>query len=276
MDLSAITDAERVDLIEQAFSSVEEVCSQLDDADWDKPTDCPNWSAKDNLSHLVAYEGIAVGRPQAPADVDISRHAHVANDFQAVNEREVEWRRSRSGAEVLEEFRDVTAERLKQLRELDQSVDVGPAQNPFGVTMPTREFLMIRLLDLFYHEQDIRRAVGKPGHLDGKVARTVFERMVQLALPRVIVKAAGAPEGSIIAFDVEGARDVRIAVRDGRGVPDDSADEPTVRVRTNIQTVLCLFGGRWTPERAREEGRLVVEGDQDLANRILGAMSVVP
>ena len=276
MDITSLTDQDRIDLLALAIDSVEQVCSTLSGYEWDAPTDCPGWSVKDNLSHLASFEATAVGRPRADQSIDVSRYPYVQNDFHAINEREVEVRRPLPGEQILEEFREVTRLRLAQLPSIDQSADIPESATPLGFSMPARDFLLIRLSDLFYHDQDIRRAVGKPGGLDGRVARTVFERMVQLALPRVVGKAAQAPEGSSVAFHVEGGRSFAIAVRDGRGAVVGAPRAPTVTFTSDLEAFLCLMGGRWTPERATGEGRLKVEGDDELAHRVLANLTVVP
>lgn len=276
MDVTALTDQDRIDLLAEVVASIEQVCSTIEDHQWDLPTDLPGWTVKDNLSHLASFEATAVGRPRADQSVDVSGYDYVKNDFQAINEREVEVRRARPGAEVLAEFREVTTLRLQQLPTLDQSQDIPADATPLGFTMPMRDFLLIRLSDLLYHEQDIRRAVGTPGGLDGRAAATVFERMVQLALPRVVGKAAAAPEGSTVAFHVDGGRSFAIAVRQGRGAVEDVPAEPTVRFTTDLEAFLCLMGGRWTGERAIGDGRLKLEGDEELAKRVLANITVVP
>jgi len=276
MDPTAPTDADRVALMEQAYSSVEEVCSQLGDADWGRPTDLPGWSVKDNLSHLVSYEAIISGRPRAPEDIDISAATHVTNDFQALNEREVEWRRPRPGAEVLEEFREVTTARMKDLAQMDDPSWEATMNSPFG-PLPARDFMGIRLMDFFYHEQDIRRAAGKPGHLDGAVARACFERLATLSLPRVVGKAAAAPDGTVVLFDVAPAgRPVAVAVQGGRGSLVEAPADPTVRITCDLEAFFCLCGGRWQPAYALADGRVRVQGDEQLGRRVLDALSVIP
>ena len=92
------------------WTSIDELCSSLAEADWDRPTGCPGWTVKDQLSHLVDYEARALGRPgpdHTPADL-----SHTRNPLGEGNEIGVDFRRSRPGPEVLAEFRQVTAERL--------------------------------------------------------------------------------------------------------------------------------------------------------------------
>lgn len=269
------TDAEMIDLMAQAFAAVEDLCSTLPADAWSLPTDCPAWDVRDNLAHLTDFEARATGAPPAP-DIDRAAFPHIVNDFQEATERGVQARRDRSGPAILEEFRAATAARLAQLRALDDAGWEGTVETPVG-TLPQRGILPIRITDVAYHEQDIRRAAGRPGSLDGDVARFLVERMTERALPVIVGKTAAAPEGSVVRWTIDGPAgdDVTVAVRDGKGILVD-AGEPEVTFTTDVETFLCLLGGRWTVERARTEGRLKVAGDAALAERILAAIVVVP
>jgi len=136
--------------------------------------------------------------------------------------------------------------------------------------------LMIRLLDLFYHEQDIRRAVGKPGHLNGDVARTVFARMATLAIPRVVSKAANASEGSVVVFNITDAESFAVRTQEGKGALTEPTSDAILTFTLDIETFFCLLGGRRTPDAWRADGRVQIQGDEELAARILQHIAVVP
>jgi uncharacterized protein (TIGR03083 family) len=273
IDVSAITDEDRVRLIQQELSVIEELGAQLSDEEWELPTDLPGWSVKDNLSHVIDFEGAAVGREHAPADIDVSKYEYLTDDFQRANERGIEWRRSRPGKDVLSEFAEIAPLRAKQLAAADQSQVSKPSDTPLGLVAPLRDLLMIRILDLFFHEQDIRRAVGKPGHLNGDVARTVFSWMATRALPRVVGK--NSPEGTVALFDV-GDDAVRVAVKDGKGALADDDVAPTVTFASDLEAFFCLVGGRRTHADLAASGRLDVGGDEAAAKSILENIVVVP
>ena len=95
------------------WACLDRLCSDLRDSDWDLPTGCPGWTVKDHLSHLVDYEARALGRT-AP-EHDPGPRAYLKNDMGRANEVGVDARRPVPGPAVLEEFREVTAERLAQL-----------------------------------------------------------------------------------------------------------------------------------------------------------------
>lgn len=270
--------ADLVTLFEQALSSAEEVCSQLADDQWDLPTDCPGWSVKDNLAHLASYEAVAIGRPPAGADVDVSHVTHIKQDnfFAVANERELQKRRPLPGRAILDEFREVTTERLKRLRDLDVAAwETDTSAFPFGEAK-TADAMRLRVMDAFYHEQDIRRAVGRPGHLNGDVARYAFGTL-SLGFARTVAKNAQAPEGSVVMWEV-GPPGGTIAVRTegGRGNLVEPPAAAAARISSDIETFFCLMGGRWTPQRALDDGRVRIEGDAALGRTVLGSCVVVP
>lgn len=269
------TNTEFLDLFEQTASSIDEVCSSLDDPEWDLATDLPGWTVKDNLSHLAHYEAHALGRP-APEDIDISAcEDRLENDFQRINERGVQQRRARPGREVLEEYREVTTGIIKRMRDLDDAGWESPYVIPAG-EFTFASALPIRVLDFYYHEQDIRRAVDRPGHLHGAVARMVFERFHR-GMGFVVGKTAEAPEGTRVRFEIgEPGRTFDIVVADGRGAPVEPDGEPDVVFSGDIETFFCVVGGRWTPQAALADDRWNAEGDDDLIERIHAGIAVVP
>ncbi|MGH2725468.1 MAG: maleylpyruvate isomerase family mycothiol-dependent enzyme, partial [Actinomycetota bacterium] len=162
------------ELMEQAWSSMEELCSQLDPSDWDLPTDCPGWNVKDQLAHVVSLESRALGRPQpSPGPV---KAPHTRNEIGELNEGDLEARRSMTPEELLDEYRDVTAQRGKVLSSWSDADWKDEGRGVLGKA-PREIIIRIRIVDVFTHEQDIRVATGKPGHLGGGVAKTVFRQM---------------------------------------------------------------------------------------------------
>ena len=106
------------------------------------------------------------------------------------------------------------------------------------------------------HEQDIRRATDRPGHLDSVAARhaiAVFAR----GLGYVWGKKVGAAPGESAAIELSdsGHRFAVTVGGDGRGVaaPDDAKVDTTLRMDTGTFVVLC--GGRRAPETQHVEVR---------------------
>lgn len=262
------------ELMEQAWSSMEELCSQLDPRDWALATDCPGWSVKDQLAHICALESRALGRPQPAAGP--KKAEHTRNELGEMNEGDLEARRSMSPEELLAEYRDVTSERSKVLASWTDEEWTQEGQGVLGAA-PREQIIRIRIVDVFTHEQDIRVATGRPGHMTGGVARLVYEQMAG-ALGFVLVKRAAADEGQTAVFEIgRPGETIAFGVTGGRGKKlDELPTDPSVRLAMDAETFLRLTGGRWSPERVEQEGRVHIAGDVDLGRRILAGLNVTP
>jgi uncharacterized protein (TIGR03083 family) len=260
--------SEVVDLQEQVFRAIDELCSSLTEQEWDAATDCPGWSVKDNLSHIIGTETSMLGRP-APTH-DPGDKPWIRNPIGAGNEVHVDYRRSRNPQDVLDEYREVTAERLKQLKGMSDSDLDAESWTPIGQGT-VRDMVAIRVMDCWVHGQDIRRAIGKPGDLDGPVARHAFSRHSQ-AMGFVVGKKAGAPDGSTVVFDVEGFGEIPVGVEGKRAnILDAPPAAPTVRLTMDMETFNCLCCGRG--DASEHAAKVKVEGDEDLGRKIVEQMN---
>lgn len=256
-----------VALLESVWDSIAALCASLTDDEWDRPTDCPGWSVKDQVSHMVGTERMLLGEPAPTAEV--GEAAHVRNDIGKFNEAWVAERRDRPGAEVLAEFGDVTARRLAALRAMSPQQWDEEGFTPEGPG-PYRQFMEIRVFDCWYHEQDIREALGRPGDLVGPVAEHTLRRIPR-GLPYAVGKKAAAPQGASVVFEVAGDPPLEVAIGvDGRAaVLGAPPAEPTVRIVTDRRTYSRLAGGRWSGDRARAEGHVEVAGDEALGRAVV-------
>ena len=189
-----------VELLEEVWDSIGSLCSTLTSEQWALPTDCPGWSVKDNLAHIIGTERMLLGEPSPEFVGDPPPYVH--NDIGRFNQAWVDSRKGVAPEELLEEFREVTARRLLDLTSFppERFDQVGPS--PVG-EVPYREFMNVRVFDCWVHEQDMRRAVGEPGDLTGPVAELAFWRAAS-AMPYVVGKRVGVPDGSVVLFDING------------------------------------------------------------------------
>ena len=67
---------------------------------------------------------------------------------------------------MLADLREVIAERRAALAGMDQAAFDAESFTPAGPDTYGR-FMRIRVMDMWMHEQDIREAVGRPGHERG-------------------------------------------------------------------------------------------------------------
>lgn len=263
-----------VDTWAVAVEDVVTLLLSLRDEDWSRPTDCPGWDVRAVAAHLAHLESELAGNPQD--QVEVPALAHVTSSMGAYTERGPIARRDWSPAAVVDELAASAAIRLAALR-ADPPTDgsVRAPVTPGDIAWTWDTLLSNRALDVWMHEQDIRRAVGRPGGLDTPAARHtvgVFAR----GLGFVVGKRVAPPAGTSVVLDVTGAQRVHLAVEvgaDGRATAlgEDPA-EPTVTLRMDTETYVVLCGGR----RPSSDLDIEVGGDGALGRRVLDAMAVTP
>ena len=254
------------------WSSLSDLGASLSSPDWDIPTDCPGWDVRDQYAHMIGTESVLLGLP-APAPVQA---AHVKNPMGEANEGWVAGWRGQPGPVVLAAFRDVTERRLAALRamtaaewEAQTVTPVGPGT--YGL------FMEVRVFDCWIHEQDVRRAVGRPGHMSGPVAELAMSRLTG-PLGFVVGKRVGAADGVSVVASLSPplAQTLAVAVSGGRGVAVDPPADPTVRIRSDGETWACLCAGRWDADRVLATGRVEFDGDAALGRQVIEQLTITP
>jgi uncharacterized protein (TIGR03083 family) len=261
-----------IDKLEQVWGAVSAVGHGLTEEQWSAPTDCPGWNVRDHVSHLIGTERMLEGLPAAPASDAYGDH--VKNPIGQFNENELDSRRSRSGAEVLAEFDELAATRLASLRAGDDAYFARETMTPTGPGT-VADFLHIRVMDCYVHEQDIRRAVGQPGDLDTPAAQHSIDRLLR-TIGIVVGKRAGVPEGASVVLELTGPveRTVPVTVTDGRAkVVDSVPGDLLATVRMDSEAFLVLATGRRTA--ADLAGRWTVEGDEAVGRSIVEQLNMM-
>lgn len=269
-DLARLADL--VSIWWRAANDVTALLSDLAEEDWDKPTDLPGWDVRAVASHIAHLESAVAGGPQEVAE--IGDLPHVRNPMAQFTEIGVANRRDRSGVEITAEIRAAVTRRYEALHAEPPTDPDAPAPGVFGALGWTVERLLRnRPLDLWMHEQDIRRAVGRPGNLDSPAAEHTTEYLLE-SIGYVLAKRVGAPTGTTLVVEVDGSEPASAVVADdGRGVLlGESPTTPTARLRTDRETFIRLAGGRG----AVDPDAVVVEGDRQLATSVVGALAVTP
>jgi len=269
-----VKDQELVDALDGVWRSIVALGADLDANQWRAMTDCPGWTVQDNVAHLIGIEATLLGRP-AP-DHAAPDGPHIKNDIGKMNEVWVDWYRRKSGPEVLDAFRGVTNERMVVLRACSEA-DFGAASwTPVGPGT-VRDLLPFRIFDSWAHEQDMRRALGRPGDLDSAAASVAMDR-IGGALGYVVGKKVAPADGTTVVFDVRGAvgRVISIGIDGGRAhAIDPEPADATVRISMDVETFLALGCGRWQANEAVGDGRVELVGDETLGRRVVGELNVL-
>lgn len=259
-----------VDLWWQATQDFTALAAELPDDAWNTPTDLDGWDVHAQVAHVAHLEAILAGAPDET--VDVGQPDHVKSLMGTYTEQGVVARRDRTPAELIGEITETTDRRKAEIDATRPAAEA-PAPGVFGLLGWTNERLYKnRPLDIWMHSQDIRRAVGRPGGLDGPVAKHAADYFLE-SVGFVVGKKVGAPVGTTVRVVVGGSEPVTVVVGDdGRARATADLADPTVTLSMDREAWVVLAGGRRGPEAVDVK----VEGDADLAAAILANLAVTP
>lgn len=259
----------------QQWKSLDELLAGLKKEDWTTPTALPGWSVRDVVAHIAGTELMLAGEPVPDIELPPETRGYVHNPIGELNEKFVQEARSLAVEDAFADFREAISGRTAQLAEMSAAEHEAETDSPVG-RVPYRRFMGVRVFDCWVHEDDIRHALGMSHHLGSGPGRYAVEEIVR-ALPRIVGKKAGAPDGARVRFRVKGdpetelslSTDVIVAGRAGLADVDDSA-RTTVELVFDTPTFVRAATGRVTAE---PDNGVEISGDEDLGRRILESMA---
>jgi uncharacterized protein (TIGR03083 family) len=271
-----MTDRERlagyVDVWWEAVDHFTTLLEDLSPEEWAAPTDLAGWDVHDVAAHIAHLEGVLAGAPEET--VEVGQPAHVTGLMGLYTEQGVVARKDHSPDALINEIRAAATARHTALLADPPSDGTAKPERVFGgIGWDWQTLLRNRPLDVWMHEQDVRRATGRPGNLDSRAARHTADYLAE-SLGMVLAKRVGADPGTTVVLEIDGAEPVAFGVTDERrGVRlDDLPGDPTTRIRTDRESFIVLAGGRRTPE----PGAVTVSGDEKLGQRVLDTLAVTP
>jgi len=256
------------------WDSLDRLLTGLSEQHWRTPTPLPGWCVRNVVAHIIGTESVLQGLSAPDADVDVDVLDHVRNDVGVANERWVRHLSAESGAELLQRFRSITADRRKHLTGLSVDDWNAPMLTPVGPESYGR-FMRVRLFDCWMHEQDIRDGLGLPSsdeELSGPAGRLSLDE-IAATMGFVVGKLGKAPDGSRVDIELTGplTRSIRVAV-DGRAqvVDDFGGVDPTSTIRLDGLLFTRLAGGRTDNATGVELG-----GDTEVGSRVMERVNFV-
>ncbi|SFB37895.1 TIGR03083 family protein [Amycolatopsis marina] len=256
-----------VDALDQQWLSLAELMAGLPEDAWNTPTTLPGWTVHDVFAHIVGTESSLLGEQPVESASDFSALAHVHNPIAVFNEQWVDMLRGHSPEQLLARFNEVTGRRRKAIAAMSQADFDAPSWTPLGQGTYAR-FMQIRVFDCWMHEQDIRDAVGRPGHDDGPRAELVIDE-IQRGLGYIVGKLGRAPQGSSVTFSLTGPvrRAMHVRVDDRAKVVDSLAEPATTTITLPSTLFAQLAGGRTRADDNRAE--IGISGDTGLGEQIV-------
>lgn len=238
---------------------------------WATPTDLPGWDVHAVAAHTAHLEGLLAGG--AHEDVEVGDAPHARGAMGRFTEQGVLARRGLSPDEVINQIRESATARHTALLADPPTDPDAPAPGVFGALgWSTRLLLRNRPLDVWMHEQDVRRAIGRPGGMDSDAAAHTASYLLE-SMPFVLAKRVGAPVGTSVVVEVAGHDPVGVVVgEDGRGALVDPPASPDATLRMDRESFVLLAGGRRRPDAEAVR----TEGDSALVDRVLACMAVTP
>ena len=200
----------------EAVDSFTRVLEHVGEDQWATPTDLPGWDVRAVAAHTAHLESLLAGRRHE--EVDIGDAPHAIGTMGHFTEQGVVVRRDESPDALITEIRESTTARHTQLLADPPTDASAPAPGLFGaIGWSTGLLLRNRPLDVWMHEQDVRRALDMPGNLDSAPALHTADYLME-SLPFIVGKRAQAPAGSVVRLEVDGHDPVSAVVgEDGRG-----------------------------------------------------------
>ena len=255
----------------QAVNDFVGLLEELPEDEWATPTDLAGWDVRACAAHTAHLESILAGHPEETAEV--GEPAHVGGPMGRYTEIGVVNRRGASADALIKELREVTTQRhTALLADPPTDGDAKPEVIFAGVPWTWRTLLRNRPLDVWMHEQDVRRAVGRPGHLNTEPARHTAEYLAE-ALGYVLAKKVGARPGMSLVLEMAGSEPFAFVVdENGRGRPVPPPARPTTTLRMDRESFIRLAGGRCQPE----PGRVTLSGDEALGRQLLANLATTP
>ena len=255
---------------QSAISELLSLTEGLTPQQWLLPTPCPGWTVADVVSHISDLDGYFLGDERPAHEPMWADLPHVTTPAAQFTEVGVDYRRGRSGVELITELKDITARRADQLSGADMSETV----EWFFGQRTIDQLMRIRTFDIWLHEQDIRDAIGQPGGEDSDAAHIAAARMLEV-LPMLFVKGAGATGGQSLQLVLTGPG---VTGTWGIGVDDDGRAHFADVVDPEVTVTMSwpLFARRCAGRISVSDAQVTVVGDQHLGQRFLDALAFTP
>ncbi|KJF15980.1 MULTISPECIES: maleylpyruvate isomerase family mycothiol-dependent enzyme [Acidithrix] len=260
-----------ISALAETWNSLGGYCRELGEEQWIALSNCPGWSVGDILSHIVGTERSLLG-DQTPVMDDDQVGSHVKNEIGRSNEAWIKSLRSKSSAEILDQFESCVTKRLEVLGSMTEEEFSKESWTPIGKGT-YRDFMVIRVMDCFVHEQDIRISSGGSFLAHDRSGKISYDQLVS-GLGFVVGKKVKAKEGTQVRFEIEvnpgNVDTIRILIRDGRAVVarDDAKEIDDASLTMTFEAFVFAAAGRLNAHSYLEDGSVKIGSDSELGTAV--------
>jgi uncharacterized protein (TIGR03083 family) len=179
-DMTALGHGDWMAASEEEYRRTGELLATLGDDDWQRPTDCSEWTVRDLVAHLVGNAEQSASIREMRRQQKLGRRLRPGRpDIDGMTAVQVQERGGALPAQLVRDLADAAARGIRARRRIPAAlralrVPMGP---PLGVR-PVG-YLMDRIYtrDVWMHRIDLARATGRPLELtpdhDGRIVEDV-------------------------------------------------------------------------------------------------------
>jgi len=272
------TFAERVHVLQTESECLTQYLRALPPEAWSQPSACTQWQVQDVIAHLIGVAESYAGNVSRGLQGDSSPQAgrppagasNAALAAEGIAQRSIAARQS-LGDQLLATF-EATSERLNHLLAgLSPQERQKLCYHPGGL-VAAQNFIDLRMKELALHEWDIRASLEPEAHLSAAsfpaILETISEAIASGSLRWAFWSGPKLAAPVRYRFLVTGPGPKKpdlVVAGDTIRMEDAGAARPNVTFHCNTGTYVLLVYGRLNLDTAMAAGRLVVDGDRELA-----------
>jgi len=268
-----------LELLQGERAELLSLLGRLDSDAWSAATNCPGWSVKDIVAHVLGDDlGILARERDGFRGADSPRSSSWDDLVRFVNERNEAWVAAwrRASPRLLTDQLAISGPALLDYcRRLDPDELGGPVS--WAGPQPAPNWLRVarEYTERWVHQQQIRDATDTPGLREARWMRPLLDTFAH-SLP-IALRSIDAPDGMAVALAATGEGGGRwiTARRAGRWslAAEATAERPTTVVTIDVETLWRLYTKAIDPDSARARAR--IEGDEALGERLLTARAII-
>ncbi len=230
---------------------------------WKTATACTGWTVADMVAHIIDIEQYLLGDPRPDHEPDWDSLPWVDRDLSRFTEIGVDARRNRAQAEVIAELRDTTERRMAQIEAGPHDFDA-LVPGFFGKPTPIGRQLRRRIFDSWVHLQDMRVALGVDEGWDSPAGQITRAQLVD------------GTEHAWNQLEIGSLESVHLVLTD-IGETIILGDSPTLTsITMSWPAFFARTCGRASVDDPSWRGNVLIDGNLDLAQRLLATLSVTP
>lgn len=238
----------------------------LEPEQFDTPTDLPGWRIREVVAHLITTDRASV------LGANLLTVLGSMERLERWNDRQVPKWANRPIPELYMGLDRWGRAMARLARTLPSPLYRIRLPTIFD-RAPVGLLVWSRVYDEWVHRQDMRRALGLPDEEVDLASPSEFllTAIVSAVLPRV------EATGGDVTVSLEGAPvpTWRYDPVSRTGEPTDGASEVAVRISGPAPSFIMAAAGRDAFDSLKQDGAIIVEGDQELAERFLAKLRVV-